>query len=83
MKQHTNKQLRLCRATVTAQQRYTQKDLEGSADLAPARRKVWEVDGGENNITRRARAQDLHARSFGLHNGWDFSRQNVQAQFRR
>ncbi len=46
--------------------------LKSAKDLTKGKIQVWEVYSGDAQLTQVLRERGCHARSFGLHNGWDF-----------
>eukprot|EP00959_Pyramimonas_sp_CCMP1952_P338555 7090037-Pyramimonas_sp.AAC.1 len=75
------KQLRKCQDALQAASKEIDQELSRAKDVKKGKRKIWEADGGNSELTKELRQRGHQARSFGAHNGWDFSKPSIQKKF--
>ena len=75
------KQLRKCQDSVNEATKEIEQDLDKAKYMQKAKRKIWEVYGGNSELTKELRRRGHQARTFGVHNGWDFSKMAIQKKF--
>ena len=68
------KQLRKCQDSVNEATKEIEQDLDKAKYMQKAKRKIWEVYGGNSELTKELRRRGHQARTFGVHNGWDFNK---------
>jgi hypothetical protein len=57
------------------------REVSRSRTMRSRRKVVWEVYTQEGPVANAAAAMGADARAFGLHNGWDLTKPDIQAKF--